>query len=53
TIVLRIPGRADYSIPKVYHPITLPNTMAKILFSCVADALIYIAEQHDLLPPFH
>lgn len=53
TIVLCKPGRPDYSLPKAYHPIMLLDTMAKILSSCVADNLVYIAEQHNLLPPTH
>ena len=53
TVVLRKPGRLDYSVPKAYRPIALLDTMAKILSSCVADDLIYIAEQHNLLPPTH
>ncbi|KAG2360085.1 hypothetical protein BDR07DRAFT_1290669, partial [Suillus spraguei] len=47
------PGRPDYSVPKAYRPITLLDTMAKILSSCVADDLTYIAEEHHLLPPTH
>jgi hypothetical protein len=53
TIVLRKPGRPDYSVPKAYRPITLLDTMAKLLSSCVADDLMYIAEQHGLLPATH
>jgi hypothetical protein len=53
TIVLRKPGRPDYSLPKAYRPITLLDTMAKLLSSCVANDLTYIAEQHQLLPPTH
>jgi hypothetical protein len=53
TIVLRKPGRPDYSAPKAYRPITLLDTMAKILSSCVADELTYISEQHNLLPTTH
>jgi hypothetical protein len=53
TIVLRKPGRLDYSIPKAYRPITLLDSMAKILSSCIADDLTYIAEEHNLLPPTH
>lgn len=53
TIVLRKPGRPDYSLPKAYRPITLLDTMAKILSSCVADELIYITEQHNLLAATH
>ena len=53
TVVLRKPGRPDYSIPKAYRPITLLDTMSKILSSCVADDLVYIAEHHNLLPLTH
>jgi len=53
TVVLRKPSRPDYSLPKAYRPITLLDTMAKILSSCVADELTYIAEQHNLLAPTH
>ncbi|KAG2336382.1 hypothetical protein BDR05DRAFT_834535, partial [Suillus weaverae] len=35
------------------QPITLLDSMAKILSSCIADDLTYIAEQHNLLPPTH
>ncbi|KAG2046965.1 hypothetical protein BDR06DRAFT_844007, partial [Suillus hirtellus] len=31
TIVLRKPGRSNYALPKSYRPITLLDTMAKIL----------------------
>ncbi|KAG2068832.1 hypothetical protein BDR04DRAFT_958341, partial [Suillus decipiens] len=53
TIVLRKPGRPDYSVPKAYQPIILLDTMAKILSACVADDLTYIAEQNQLLPDTH
>jgi hypothetical protein len=49
-IVLRKTGRPDYSVPKAYRPIMLLDTMAKLLSSCIADDLMYIAEQHGLLP---
>jgi hypothetical protein len=51
--VLRKPGQPDYSVPKAYRPITLLDTMAKLLSSCIADNLTYIAEQHNLLPAMH
>jgi len=53
TIVLRKPGRPDYSAPKAYRPITLLDSMAKILSSCVADDITYIAEQFNLLLATH
>jgi hypothetical protein len=53
TIVLCKPGRPDYCLPKAYRPITLLDTMVKILSSCVADDLIYVAERHNLLATIH
>jgi hypothetical protein len=53
TIVLRKPGQPDYTIPKAYCPITLLDTMAKILSSCIAEDITYIAEKHQLLPWTH
>lgn len=53
TIVLRKPGKPDYSVPKAYRPIALLNTIAKILSSCVAEDLAHMAETHGMLPPTH
>jgi len=53
TIVLCKPSQPDYSLPKAYRPITLFDSMAKILSSCIADDLTYITEHHNLLPPMH
>jgi hypothetical protein len=53
TIVLHKPGRPDYSTLKAYRPITLLDSMAKILSSCIADDITYLAEQFNLLPANH
>lgn len=53
TIVLRKPVKPDYSNPKAYHPIVLLDMIAKILSSCVAEDLIYMAEKHQMLPLTH
>ncbi|KAH7918764.1 hypothetical protein BV22DRAFT_1051529 [Leucogyrophana mollusca] len=37
TVVLCKPGKPDYSVPKVYHPIALLNTTSKLLSSIVVD----------------
>ena len=53
TVVLRKPGQPDYTLTKAYRPIALLDTMAKILSSCVADEISYLAETHGMLPPTH
>ena len=53
TVVLRKPGKADYSVPKAYRPIALLNTTAKILTAIVAERVTNILETHHLLPPNH
>jgi hypothetical protein len=53
SVVLRKPGRADYTVPKSYRPIVLLKTLAKPLSMAVAEDLSYIAEAHNLLPDHH
>jgi hypothetical protein len=53
TVILRKPGKADYSIPKAYHPIALINTTSKLLTSIVAEQVSFILENHNLLPDHH
>lgn len=53
TVVLRKPGRTDYSLAKSYRPIALMNCMSKILSSCVTDVLEFQAERLRLLPNHH
>ena len=52
-MVLRKPGKPDYTVPNVHWLIALLNTMAKILSACVAEDLIHMAELHGLLPDNH
>jgi len=37
TIVLRKPGKSDYSIPNAYRPIALLDIFAKLLSACVKE----------------
>lgn len=50
TIVLKKPGRADYSIPKSYCPIALYNTMGKALSAVISEQMVYLIQKHELLP---
>jgi ribonuclease HI len=47
---LRKPGKPDYSIPDAYRPISLLNTLGKLLEAVMARRLSYLAEKHGLLP---
>lgn len=49
-VVLRKPGKPDYSAPGAYRPISLLNMLGKLLEAVVARRLTYLAEKHDLLP---
>lgn len=53
TVVLRKPGKPDYTNAKAYRPIALLDTISKVLSTCVAEDLTYIAETHKLLPQNH
>ncbi|QRV81763.1 Reverse transcriptase from transposon X-element protein [Ceratobasidium sp. AG-Ba] len=53
TVVLRKPGKPDYSMAKAYRPIALLNVVGKILSSCVARRLNFLAEKHEWFPEHH
>ncbi|CEJ55656.1 hypothetical protein PMG11_01904 [Penicillium brasilianum] len=49
-IILRKPGKPDYSLPGAYRPISLLNTLGKLLEAVIARRLSYLVEKHGLLP---
>lgn len=53
TIVLRKPGKDDYTAPKAYRPIALLNNMGKIMDAVLARRLSYLVEKHHVLPHMH
>jgi len=53
TIVLRKPGKPDYTKPNAYRPIALENTLGKVFESIITSTLSYLTEMHGLLPPQH
>jgi hypothetical protein len=53
SVVLRKPGRADYTVAKSYRPIVLLKTLGKPLSMAVTEDLTYITEKYELLPPLH
>jgi hypothetical protein len=50
TVILRKPGKPDYTLPKAYCPIALLNTTAKLLTAIMAEDLSYLMEKHQLIP---
>ena len=49
-MVLQKPKKPDYSVPGAYRPISLLNTLGKLLEAVMARRLSYLAEKHGLLP---
>ena len=50
TIVLRKPGKPNYSDPGAWRPIALLNTTGKIVETVLARRITDLAESHRLLP---
>ena len=50
TVVLRKPGKPDYSDLAAYRPIALLNTLGKMLESIVAGRISTLVERYSLLP---
>jgi len=48
-VVLRKEGKVDYLIPGSYRPITLENTLSKILEKVIADHIADMVEEYALL----
>lgn len=53
TVVLRKPGKDDYSQPKSYRPVALMNTLGKLLDTILAKRLAFDAELYKMLPITH
>jgi hypothetical protein len=53
TVVLRKPGKSDYTVTKAYRSIALENTLGKVLESVMADIISYLTETYELLPAHH
>ncbi len=50
TIVLKKPGKSDYTQAKSYRPIALLETISKAIETVVAKRLTRLAEEHNVLP---
>jgi hypothetical protein len=49
-VILQKPGKSNYTNPGSYRPISLLNTLGKLLKAVMARRLSYLAEKHGLLP---
>src|SRR5216110_195975 len=52
-VVLRKPGKPDYTVTKAYQPIALENTLGKVLESVMVDTISYLMETYELLLAHH
>jgi hypothetical protein len=52
-VVLKKPGKLRYDMLKAYRPITLLNTMWKVITAIIANHITYVMEKHQLLPANH
>src|ERR1700724_3483072 len=51
TLVLRKPGKPAYDVAKAYRPISLLDTIGKLLSTLITTDLSFLAETHGMLPP--
>ena len=52
-VTIRKPGKADYTVPKAFRPISLLQTISKGLEAVVAARMSYLTERFNLLPANH
>jgi Reverse transcriptase (RNA-dependent DNA polymerase) len=53
TLVLKKPGKSDYSSPTAWHLIVLSDGMAWLLNSCQMDDNVAMCKKHNILPANH
>ena len=53
TLVLKKPGKTDYTTPSAWQPIVLSDGMARLLNSCHTSDMVSMCETHKILPPNH
>src|SRR5437762_1275042 len=53
TLILHKQNKPNYTKPNAYHPITLENTMGKVLESIMTEHISYLCETFNLIPKHH
>ncbi|EMD86559.1 hypothetical protein COCHEDRAFT_53746, partial [Bipolaris maydis C5] len=49
TVVLRKPGKDNYTVPKAYRPIALLNTVGKVMDAIIARRISHLVETQHVL----
>ena len=52
-LVLKKPGKSDYTVMGVWQPIVLSNSYARLLNSCKTEELVMMCEKTGILPENH
>ena len=53
TLILKKPGKPDYTSPSAWRPIVLSDGIARLLNSCQAEDMVTMCEKHGILPANH
>jgi hypothetical protein len=53
TLILKKPGKPDYTSPSAWRPIVLSDGMARLLNSCQTGDIVTMCKKHNLLPANH
>jgi hypothetical protein len=53
TLVLKKPGKPDYTSPAAWRPIVLSDGIARLLNSCQTEDIVTMCERHNVLPANH
>ena len=53
TLVLKKPGKPDYSSPFTWHPIVLFNSLARLLNACMMNIMVLTTKRLHTLPEQH
>ena len=53
TLILKKPGKPDYTVPSAWRPIVLSDGMAHLLNSCQALDIITMCEKHNIISANH
>jgi ribonuclease HI/exonuclease III len=53
TLVLKKPGKPDYTLPNAWRPIVLSDGYARLLNSCLTEDVVMMCEKREILPANH
>jgi Reverse transcriptase (RNA-dependent DNA polymerase) len=53
TLILKKPGKPDYTVPSAWRPIVLSDGMARLLNTCQTLDMVNMCEKHNIIPAHH